>query len=134
MSEQGNTERIQGVYTAFGHGDMPAFFDALAEDVEWVISYPADIPNGGAFHGKAGVQKWLGLTMENVEFRALEPREFIAQGDKVVVLLHTEAAIKRTGRNVDQDVAHVWTLRDGKIVRHYAYEDTAAVANAYRPR
>lgn len=72
--------------------------------------------------------------MENVEFRALEPCAFIAQGDRVVVLLHAEATIKRTGRDIIQDVAHVWTLRDGKVIHQYAYEDTAAVAAAYRGR
>lgn len=134
MSEQENVQRVQEIYAAFGRGDIPTFFDALADDVELVLPYPADIPNAGTFHGKAGIQKWLGLTMENVEFRALEPRAYIAQGDKVVALLHAEATVKRTGRTVDQDVAHVWTLRDGKVIRQYAYEDTAAVAEAYRPR
>lgn len=134
MSEQENVQQIQALYAAFGRGDIPAFFDALADDVELVLPYPADIPNAGTFHGKAGIQQWLGLTMENVEFRALEPHAFIAQGDRVVALLHAEATIKRTGRNVDQEVAHVWTLRDGKVIRQYAYEDTAAVAAAYRGR
>lgn len=134
MSEQENAQVVQSVYAAFGRGDIPAFFDALADDVELALPYPADIPNAGTFHGKAGIQKWLGLTMENVEFRALEPQAYIAQGDKVVALLHTEATVKRTGRTVDQDVAHVWTLRDGKIARHQAYEDTAAVVEGYRPR
>lgn len=134
MSEQENTQRVQAAYAAFGRGDVPAFMDALADDVEFVIPYPADVPNGGTFRGKAGVREWLGKTMENVQFRMLVPREFIAQGDKVVVLLHAEATVKRTGREVVQDVAHVVTLRDGKVARHYAYEDTAAIADAYRGR
>lgn len=131
MPEQENVQQVQALYAAFGRGDIPAFMDALADDVEWVIPYPTDIPNGGTYHGKAGIQKWLGLTMANVQFKALEPHEYIAQGDKVVVLLHAVATIKRTGRDVDQEVAHVWTLRDGKIACQYAYEDTAAVVEAY---
>lgn len=111
MSAQENAQVVQGVYAAFGRGNIPAFFDALADDVEWVIPYPADIPNGGTYRGKAGVREWLALTMENVEFGVLEPREFIAQGDRVVVLVHAEATIKRTGREVVQDAAHMWTLR-----------------------
>lgn len=108
--------------------------DTLADDVEWVIPYPADIPNAGTFRGKAGVMEWLGKTGDNVEFRAFEPREFIAQGATVVVLAHAEATIKRTDREIAQDVAHVVTLRDGKIVRHQAFEDTVAVVDAYRER
>lgn len=134
MSEQENVQQVQALYAAFGRGDVLALMDALADDVEFVVPYPPEIPNGGTFHGKAGIQKWLGLTMENVRFKGLEPRAVIAQGDKVVVLLHAEATIKRTGRDVDQEAAHVWTLRDGKIARHQAFEDTAAVVAAYRPR
>lgn len=134
MAQQENVQLVQGLYAAFGRGDMPAFFDGLADDVEWVLPYPADIPNGGTYHGKAGVREWLGKTMENVRFRGLELREFIAQGDKVVVLPHAEATTIRTGRDVVQDVAHVITLRDGKITHLYSYEDAAAVADAYRGR
>lgn len=132
MSEQENVQQVQALYAAFDRGDIPALLGAFADDVEFVIPYPPDIPNGGTFHGKAGIQQWLGLTVENVQFKAFEPRAFIAQGDKVVVLLRAEATIKRTGRDIVNEAAHVWTLRDGKIARHQAYEDTAAVAAAYR--
>lgn len=57
-------QQAQTVYAAFGHGDMPVVMDALADDVEWVIPYPADVPSGGTFHGKSGAQKWLGLALE----------------------------------------------------------------------
>lgn len=134
MSEQENVQRVQGLYEAFGRGDVAALMDSLADDVEFVIPYPADIPNGGTFRGKAGVGEWLVKTGDNVEFQAFEPREFIAQGDKVVGLAHVEATIKRTGKQVVQDVAHVVTLRNGKIARHQAFEDTSAVVNAYRAR
>lgn len=99
-----------------------------------MIPYPAYIPNGGTYRGKAGVREWLALTMENAEFGMLESREFIAQGDKVVVLAHAEAIIKRTSREVVQDATHVWTPHESKIARHRAYEDTAAVVAAYHPR
>lgn len=132
MSEQENVQQVQALYAAFGRGDVSALMDALTDDVEFVVPYPPEVPNSGKFQGKAGIQQWLGLTMENVQFKSMEPSAFIAQGDTVVVLLHAEATIKRTGRDVVQDVAHVLTLRDGKIARHYAYEDTAAVAEGYR--
>jgi hypothetical protein len=134
MSEQENVQRVPGVYAAFGRGDIPAFMDALSDDVEWIIPGPADLPFVGTFHGKAGVQEWLGKTMEHLQFRALEPREFIAQGDNVAVLLHAELTITRTGREVSAAEVHLWTLRDGKVVRQQSFEDTAAFADAYRGR
>jgi ketosteroid isomerase-like protein len=134
MAEQENVQVVQGIYAAFGRGDMAAFLDALTDDVEWVIPGPSDLPFVGTFRGKAGVQEWLGKTMDNMQFRVFEPREFIAQGDKVVVLVHAEITLSRTGRDFVSSDAHVWTLRAGKVARQQSYEDTAAVADAYRGR
>jgi ketosteroid isomerase-like protein len=108
--------------------------DILADDVEWVLPGPADVPLFGTYRGKAGVQEWLGTMGEYVRFRAFEPREFIAQGDKVVVLLHGESTLTRTNREVVSDGAHVLTVRDGKIARFVGYDNTAAIADAYRGR
>lgn len=132
MAEQENVQVVQGIYGAFGRGDIDAFMDAVTDDIEWVIPGPSDLPFAGTFRGKAGLQKWLGKTMENLQFRVFEPREFIAQGDKVVVLIHSEVAFPRTGRDIAGSEVHVWTVRDGKAARQQSYEDTAAMVDAYR--
>lgn len=132
MAEQENVQMVQGIYAAFGRGDIPAFLDALTDDVEWVVPGPSDLPFVGAFHGKQELQKWLGAVGQNLHFQAFEPRKFIAQGDEVVVLVHAEITLPRTNRDIVSSAAHVWTLRDGKVARQQSYEDTAAVADAYR--
>lgn len=134
MSEQENVQLVQAGYAAFGRGDIPAFMDTLADDIEWVLPGSADVPLFGTFRGKAGVQEGLGIMGENAQFRAFEPREFIAQGDKVVALLYAESTLTRTNREVANDGAHVLTVRDGKLVRFVGYDNTAAIADAYRGR
>jgi hypothetical protein len=37
---------------------------------------------------------------------------------------------KKTGKAIDAQVAHVWTLKDGKITNFQQYTDTKQVANA----
>jgi ketosteroid isomerase-like protein len=132
MSEQENTQKVMNLYAAFGRGDIPAVIEALADDVEWVLPGPADIPMAGTRRGKQAVQAWFGIAAENLEFQVFEPRAFIAQDDKVVALLYVEAIARRTGRKFTSHDAHVYTLRDGKVVRQQSYEDTAAVVAAYR--
>jgi uncharacterized protein len=134
MSESENLQRVQAGYAAFGRGDIPAFMDLLTDDVEWKLPGPADVPLFGTYHGKAGVQEWLGTMGEQVRFRAFEPREFIAQGDKVLVLMHGESTITHNNRDTVSDGVHVLTLRDGKVVRFVGYDNTAAIADAYRGR
>ncbi len=132
MLEQENTQRIMDAYAAFGRGDIPAVLEALSDDVEWVLPGPADIPLTGTRRGKQAVRGWFGALAEHLEFQALEPREFIAQGDKVVALIYREGTARRSGGTFAAHEAHLWEFKDGKVARHRAFEDTAAVAAAYR--
>jgi ketosteroid isomerase-like protein len=132
MVEQENTQMVMDLYAAFGRGDLPAVLAALADDVEWVVPGPADIPMAGTRRGKQAVQAWFGTVAANLTFQVFEPREFIAQGDTVVALIYAEATARRTDRTIAAHEAHVWTCRDGKITRHQAFQDTAAIAAAYR--
>jgi len=67
-----------------------------------------------------------------LEFEQFAPREFIAQGDIVVVLVFVRVRSKATGRTVDNDYVHVYTVRYGKIVQFCVYEDTAPIIAALR--
>lgn len=65
------------------------------------------------------------------EFEAFEPRTFMAQRDKVVVLGYEKVRSKRTSRTYENHWVHEFTLAGGKIVE---YCDTAAVAAAFATR
>jgi len=67
-----------------------------------------------------------------MDARSFEPREFIAESDKVVVLGHYGWQVKANGRTFEGDFAHVFTVRNGQIVAFHEYMDSAAVAKAFR--
>ena len=133
MSAEENTRLAQSGYEAFGRGDMAALAELMADDIEWVVpGDPADNPDAGTFKGKEAVMGWFGGLGSNLDFTTFEPREFIAQNDKVVSLVYAEATARKTGRTLINHEAHVWTFRDGKVARFQIYEDTGAVAAAHR--
>jgi ketosteroid isomerase-like protein len=132
MVEQANVRTVQEIYAAFGRGDIPALLGALAEDVEWSVAGPQEVPHAGKRRGRAEVAAFFPVLAETEEFEQFEPREFIAQGDQVVVLGYLRSRVKATGRRYENEWAMVWTLRDGKVTRFRTYEDTAAEAAAYR--
>ena len=86
----------------------------------------------GTFKGKEAVLAWFGGLASTLEFTTFEPREFIAQDDTVVSLVYAEATARNTGRTFVNHEAHVWTFRDGKLVRLRIYLDTAKTAAAHR--
>jgi uncharacterized protein len=133
MSDQTNADVVQRGYEAFGRGDIPAFLELLTDDVEWIQQGPPVIPFAGTRHGHEGVMEYFSLLGETLEFEQFEPREFVAQDDTVVVLGFERSLGKATGRTVEQEWAHVYTLRDGKIAKGRFFEDTAAYVAAVEP-
>ncbi len=126
-----NAEVVQETYEAVGRGDIPALLDLLTDDVEWTFQGPPVIPFAGTRRGREGVAQFFSLITETLEFEWFEPREFVAQGDTVVALGFERALIKPTGRTFEQEWAHLYKLRDGKVAKFLAFEDTAAHAAAF---
>src|SRR4051794_31055165 len=131
MREQTTVEVVQQAYEAFGRGDILAVLSALTDDVEWTLQGPPAIPWAGTHRGREGVEEFFSLLGEGLEFELFEPLEFVAQGDTVVVLGHERSVVKPTGRRFEQEWAHVYTLRDGKIATGLFIEDTAAQVEAF---
>jgi ketosteroid isomerase-like protein len=132
MSAQEHVQLVQAGYMAFGSGDIPAILELLTDDVEWVIPGPTDLPWKGTRRGKAAVSEWFPLLGQNIEFRIFEPHSIIAQDNQVVCLLHIESVMRRTQQPLTYEEAQIWTFRNGKVARFQIFEDTAAVAAAYR--
>lgn len=124
--EQENVEVVQQNYAAVGRGDIPALLALLTDDVDWSMPGPAVIPWAGTRRGRQQVAEFFTLLGETLEFQRFEPREFIAEGNTVVVIGYERSLVKPTGRIFEQEWVHVYTLHDGKIIRCRIFEDTAA--------
>jgi len=131
MSEQDNIAIVQQAYNNFKTGNIPALLAQLSDDVTWQLPEMENVPFGGKRTTPAGVGEFFALIGENEEPLRFEPREFVAQGDKVVSLGYYQWRLKANGREFESDFAHVFTIRNGKVVAFQEYTDTAACANAY---
>lgn len=132
MSEQENTELVQKAYGNFQSGDIPAVLSALSEDIEWVFPELEGVPVARSWHGREEVGQFFQTLDDTQEVRQFEPREFVAQGDKVVALGHYAWHVKSTGREWESDFAHVFTVRDGEVTKFQEYTDSAALAAAFQ--
>jgi ketosteroid isomerase-like protein len=131
MSDQTNLAVVQQAYAAIGRGDIPGVLDLLTDDVVWTLQGPSTIPFAGTRRGREGVAEFFSLVGETLEFQQFEPREFVGQGETVVVLGYERSLVKATGRRFEQEWAHVYTLRNGKIATGRFFEDTAAEVVAF---
>jgi ketosteroid isomerase-like protein len=131
MLVQNITAVPQQAYAAFQRADVPAILSLLADDAEWIIPTIANVPFSGARRGRAQVGEFFATLAQQQEAVRFEPRDFVAGDDRVVALGSYEWKVRGTGRTWRSDFVHVFTVRDGKIVRFQEYTDTAAAAAAF---
>jgi ketosteroid isomerase-like protein len=132
MSERENTELVQHAYERFRDGDIQSLLELLSEDVEWKLFEIEGVPFSGTRRGVERVGEFFSQVFDTEEPLRFEPRELVAQGDKVVALGDYAWRVKSTGREYESDFVHVFTVRDGKVARFQEFMDTAAVSAAYR--
>ncbi|HUQ91407.1 MAG TPA: nuclear transport factor 2 family protein [Bryobacteraceae bacterium] len=133
MNEEENSRLVKDAYAAFQRGDIPAVLKEMSDDIAWFLPGPADIvPLSGQRHGLAAVKGFFTELAETQEAEEFEPSEIIAQGDTVVALGHYRWRIKATGQRFESDFAHVFTIKNGKVVKFREYFDTYAGVQAYR--
>jgi len=132
MNEQENTRIVRQSYELFKSGDIQALLDLYSEDIDFQLPEIENVPFAGKHKGRKGTAGFFQSVNEAQDVLAFNPQEFIAQGDKVVVLGNYSWRVKANGREYSSDWAHIVTVRDGKIVGFKEYMDTAAASAAYR--
>ena len=129
MSTDKNVQTVKDFFAAIGRGDREALLALVAEDIEWIIP-GKDWPLAGTHRGHAGLENLLEKANETVETSYPEPPEFIAQGDRVLVVGFATGRIKATNRTFEDHFVFAITVRNGKLTKVREYIDTLALARA----
>ena len=111
MQEAQNTRIVQDMFAAFGRGDAQALVAAVDDQVVWrpVIGAAPYVATAGERRGKAGVGEFFRVLGETLTFNEFTPKEFVAQGDKVVAIGTYTGTPKATGRQFEGEWTMVFT-------------------------
>jgi hypothetical protein len=131
MSAQENIQVVKGAFAALGRGDTQALLALSSEDLEWII--PGEWPLAGAHRGRAGLADLLRTASEVMDTSISEPVEFVAQGDRVLVVGFATGRVKTTNRTFEDHFVFAITVRHGKMTNIREYIDTLALARASEP-
>ena len=129
MSIEENVQTVKDFFAALGSGDKQRLLSLVVEDIEWIIP-GEDWPLAGTHRGHAGMENLLQKANETVETSFPEPPEFIAQGDRVLVVGVATGRIIATNRTFEDDWVFAITVRNGKLTNIREYVDTQALARA----
>ena len=129
MSTQKNVQIVKDFFAAMGRRDKQGLLALSAEDIEWIIP-GEDWPLAGTHRGHAGMENLLQKANETVETSFPEPPEFIAEGDRVLVVGVATGRMKATNRTFEDGWVFAITVRNGKLTNIREYIDTQALARA----
>src|SRR5918997_1163612 len=113
---RGNIDLIRPIYEEWGRGNWSPRFEVYDPEMEWGWS--------DEFPGLAGVHRdarspnpRLHAWLSGWEHWRAEADDYLEVGDHVVVLATYRGTGKGSGVEIVQEGAHVFKLRDGKVVR-----------------
>jgi len=135
-NEQEDLQVVQRLFAAFGRADLPAALGTLAENVDFqspvTRNAPAQITWAKPRHSRQEVAAFFKELAEKMQIQRMEALEYTAQPGRVVVEGRNHGIVTATGRAYEHDWVMVFTLQDGKIIRHRHYYDTADIVAAFR--
>jgi ketosteroid isomerase-like protein len=129
MSTEQNVHIVKEFFAAIGSYNEQDLLALAAEDIEWII--PGEgWPLAGTYRGHAELAALLKKASKEVETKYPKPPEFVAQGDRVLVIGIATGKIKATNKTFEDHWVFDITVRDGRVARIKEYIDTQAMARA----
>jgi uncharacterized protein len=111
-----NADLIRPIYEEWGRGNWRPSFDIYDPHMEWGWSSEF-LGLAGVFEDRRDPNPRLRAWLSEWEYWRAEAEEYVEMGDYVVVLARYCGRGRGSGVEISQEGAHVFKLRDGKVVR-----------------
>jgi ketosteroid isomerase-like protein len=111
-----NADLIRPIYEEWGRGNWRPSFDVYDAHMEWGWSSEF-LDLGGVYEDRRDPNPRLRRWLSGWDYWRAEADEFLEIGEYVVVLATYHGRGRGSGVEIEQLGAHVFKLRDGKVVR-----------------
>ena len=117
-----NADLIRPIYEEWSRGNFVPGFDVYDPHMEW--GWSDEFPGlDGVFEDRRDPNPRLHSWLSEWEHWRVEADDYLELGDHVVVLASYHGRGKGSGVEVNQQGAHVFELRGGKVVRLEIFAD-----------
>ena len=125
-------ETIQELYAAFARGDAEAVLGMLHPSIDWNEAEGGPLAGGNPYTSPEAVGAGVFAPLiQDLEDFAATPERFVTEDGDVVALGRYTGTHKPSGRALDAQFAHHWSVEDGKIVAFQQYTDTAQWSDVF---
>jgi len=127
-----NIAAVDGLYKAFAVGDIPTVLASMDPKIVWNEAESNSLADGNPYTGPDAVLNgvFARLGADHEYFKLEDIKLHNMDNDQVLATLRYDAKVKKTGKTYNAQVAHLWTLKDGKVVAFQQFLDTEKVAEA----
>lgn len=132
VSDANNLKVIDGLYKAFVAGDIPGALAPMDPKIVWNEAEGNSLADGNPYIGPDAVLNGVFARVgENHDYFKLENIQLLEMSNnQILSTLRYEGKVKETGKTYNAQVAHLWTLKNGKIIGFQQYVDTKKLADA----
>lgn len=134
LADSDDVAVVDGLYQGFAKGDVPAVLAAMDANIVWneAENFPyADqnpyIGPDAVLNGVFGriLAEWEYWNLTDIQLHDMS-------GNMVLATLRYQAKHKTSGKTIDSQTAHLWTLKDGKITAFQQFTDTKQAGEAVK--
>jgi ketosteroid isomerase-like protein len=123
MSQE-NVESLRRAYEAFSSGDLGRILVFAHADFEAVVP-PELSAEPDTYRGHEGIRRYFQSFEDAMDEIRFQPERFWDAGDSVVAVVRLTAKGRQTAISVEQRIAQVWTILDGKAIGLRTYPSVA---------
>ena len=123
---------IKQMYQAVANGDFPAFLNCMDTAIEWNEAENFPYADGNPYIGPDAVAGGVfGRIAADWEYWTLSDLEYYeSNSDKVIVTGRYNAKNKLTGKIINAQFTHMWTVKNDKATSFQQYADTKQITDA----
>lgn len=107
---------VENMFAAFAEANVDKILETVSEESVWIYHGTQIIPKA-RFEGKEGAQRFFTNILNRTEILSFEPRQYIVEGNMVVVLGSEHQRVKRSGKELKQQWVQVYTVENNLIIR-----------------
>ncbi len=127
-----NLEIVKRLYTAFRERDTNTILEIFDPKIEWIQN--EGFPGGGRHVGSDTViNDVFAKFRHDWETWQVVVDEWLDAGDAIIALGEYRGTHKSTSKSMTAAFAHVYKLKNSRVVRFQQYTDTLKIASAIQP-
>lgn len=124
-----NADLVRRGYELFATRGVEGFLEFIDPEFE-LVTPPGLSLEPQTYVGHDGVRRYFDSFYDAMDEIRLEAKEFIAEGEVVIVPFRLVARGRETGIEAAMEAVQVWRLRDGRAIRCDLYPTAEAAREA----